>query len=86
MVAWELAKHIVARYPGQAVAMSQSAGVHAFPWLKAKMCDLHPSLVSLGDGLLGSVGSQRAEAKRQAFCPAQDLNPGPQPGRPMVNS
>ena len=47
---------------------------------------LHPSLASLGDGLRCSVGSQRDEAKRQAFSPAQDLNPGPEPGRPMVNS
>ena len=42
-----------------------------------KDCDLHPSLASLGDGLLSSVGSQRDEAKRQAFSPAQDSNPGP---------
>ena len=48
--------------------------------------NLRPSLASLGDGLLCRVGSQRDEAKRQAFSPAQDLNPGHVPGRPMVNS
>ena len=53
---------------------------------EAKQFHLHPSLASLGDGLLCSVGSQRDEAKRQAFSPAQDLNPGPVPGSTMVNS
>ena len=48
--------------------------------------NLHRSLASLGDGLLGRVSSQRDEAKRQTFSPAKDLNPGPMPGRPMVNS
>ena len=43
---------------------------------------MHPSLASVGDGLLCSVSSQRDEAKKQAFSPAQDLNPGPVPGRP----
>ena len=47
---------------------------------------LDPSLASLGDGLPCRVGSQRDEAKRQAFSPAQDLNSGPVPGIPMVNS
>ena len=46
---------------------------------------LHLSLASVGDGLLCSVGSQRDEAKRQAFSPAQDLNTGPMPGRPKAN-
>ena len=50
------------------------------------LSDFNPILDSLGDGLLCSDGSQRDEAKRQAFSPAQDLNPGPVPDRLMVNS
>ena len=49
-----------------------------------RCCDFLPSLASLGDGLLCSVGSQRDEAKRQAFSLAQDLNLGTMPGRPMI--
>ena len=51
-----------------------------------KISDLHPSLASLGDGLLCRVGSQRDEAKKQASITAQDLNPGPMPGQPVIKS
>ena len=54
--------------------------------LNGQTRNLRPSRASLGDGLLCSIGFQRDEAKLQAFSPAQDLNLGTMPGRPMINS
>ena len=85
---WELVtdNKVVYRYAKARYAVrTEAKGV--VTWLKKpKQLNLHHSLASLGDGLLSSVGSQRDEAKRQASSPAQDLNPGPVPRGPMVNS